>query len=439
MGVIRKKLVELISSILGKRFYLLVKDFEAKLNQPLKHRQINLYNKHRDFILKDIVKGEKINIVFFLNTLAMWKYHELFRLLNEDDRFNPVIIPFVGPNMSQKIAIENRVNILEYCRINKFPFEEIFNYDDMIYDGLAKIPRPTILSFTQPYDTSYPELKLKNFINDTIFIYTPYGVGVDHKPMFYDTIIQNIAICNFESSVLEQKCQIENSYNHGKNTYVVGLPISDELNNCHVTPWKSDKRKKIIWAPHHSIKTTDTLSSSTFFDICEEMLHYALSMNDKIQIAFKPHPVLKDKLYEIWGEKRTDEYYNQWRSMENTFLSEDSYVGLFKYSDAMIHDCSSFTCEYLIIDKPVLYLSKNNRIKGLNEFGRACYAQHYKGCTIEDITNFIENQVIGGEDYMKINRSKFVKEQLRTPGNNTVGTNMYNVLCSIVEQHQLSD
>ena len=39
---------------------------------------------------------------------------------------------------------------------------------------------------------------------------------------------------------------------------------------------------------------------------------------------------------------------------------ETEYVELFKSSDALIHDCGSFMAEYLVTNKPVLFLEKNN-------------------------------------------------------------------------------
>ena len=77
-------------------------------------------------------------------------------------------------------------------------------------------------------------------------------------------------------------------------------------------------------------------------------------------IAFKPHPILKPKLYKhaLWGKERTDAYYHCWETMENTQLEMSDYIDLFMTSDAMIFDSVSFMTEYLYTKKPALFLCR---------------------------------------------------------------------------------
>ena len=42
-----------------------------------------------------------------------------------------------------------------------------------------------------------------------------------------------------------------------------------------------------------------------------------MKYQDSVQIAFKPHPLLKVKLRDKWGEKATAEYYRKWEELEN--------------------------------------------------------------------------------------------------------------------------
>lgn len=68
------------------------------------------------------------------------------------------------------------------------------------------------------------------------------------------------------------------------------------------------KKKKIIWAPHHSLEDCGGLQLSTFLSYYKFFFELAQKYFNDIQIVFKPHPLLKEKLYQHpdWGkEKRT--------------------------------------------------------------------------------------------------------------------------------------
>ena len=120
--------------------------------------------------------------------------------------------------------------------------------------------------------------------------------------------------------------------------------------------------------------------------------------------------------------------------MQNTFICLGSYVELFAFSDGMIHDCCSFVGEYLYTNKPVMYISKNNKIpEGIdNEFGKLCYKQHYYGYEISEIDNFI-NQVINEQDPLKNQRDMFVKQYILPPNDKSVAINMKRELDSLFE------
>lgn len=428
MGKTRKNIINVLSKYLGRTFFLRSRHLINHINRSKENILIRNYQNRTDKLVISIAQKEKINIVFFVISMSMWKYHDLFLQLKDDTRYNPVIVPFVVPYSTPEISKEMRDDIIEYCQTNSFTCEEYFDYKEFKYKNCENLYNADVVVFTQPYDTAFKELKIKNFMEKSLFLYTPYGVQVDESSQFYDNLLQNIAKFIFLSCPLELECQKQASRNHGQNARVVGLQIFDEIKNEEITPWKEDNRKKIIWAPHHSIRKIDMLYKSNFLEICDDMLELAKQTADKFQFAFKPHPSLRGKLNEIWGRDKTDWYYKQWDSLENTFVADSRYAALFKFSDALIHDCSSFTCEYLVTGHPALFLSKGGHNLGLNEFGSACYDQHYKGSSIKDIRHFLENQVSDGNDYMKENRNSFVEKELISYNDKGVGKNMFNSL-----------
>lgn len=106
------------------------------------------------------------------------------------------------------------------------------------------------------------------------------------------------------------------------------------------------------------------MNYSTFLSIAEELLEFIKNTQLPVQMAFKPHPLLKSQLYNYssWGKEKTDEYYAAWEFLPNAQLETNEYVDLFMTSDAMIHDCGSFTIEYHHTLKPVMYLVNGKSI-----------------------------------------------------------------------------
>ena len=129
---------------------------------------------------------------------------------------------------------------------------------------------------------------------------------------------------------------------------------------------------------------------------------------------FKPHQVLKFKLQQLWGVDKTEDYYKRWDALENAQLVSDGYVDLFLTSDAMIHDCGSFTTEYLFTRKPVMYLCGNTDMTDkFNEFGINSFNCHYQGRSGEDIERFLKEVVLDGKDPMKQQREQFFEDYLK--------------------------
>lgn len=156
--------------------------------------------------------------------------------------------------------------------------------------------------------------------------------------------------------------------------------------------------------------------------------HWQQNIKNDIQIVFKPHPLLLTKLYNIWGKEKTDHYYSQWEKGDNTQIALGDYVPLFLYSDAMIHDCGSFTVEYLYTKKPVMYLVKDeHHADDLNEFGKKAFDLHYKGRCVEDVENFIKD-VIAGRDEKKNEREIFYQDYLLPPDGNTASDNIIKAI-----------
>lgn len=418
-------------AILGDKFNLIIVKSRYFNNKRIFIRKAKTYNSRKRTIVENIAKKDKINILFFILNMAMWKYDGLIKLLINHPKFDVTIIPFIRPQDRKSVSIKNRDDIISYCKNNNlhyikgydFENEEYLNIDSSEYD---------IVVYTQPYDTGYTGWCIDNFIKNSIFIYTPYGLPLGKQLVLHDTYLTNIAWKIFAANDMDQEILKKEITSKTNNVVVTGAAIYDQLQiaNVNKSPWKSSDKKRIIWAPHHSIDSKNSFSTSNFERLCWDMINLAKSYRNEIEFIFKPHPLLKERLIKKWGLKETEKYYKLWEEMPNTSIQTGAYTELFAFSNAMIHDSCSFAGEYLFTGNPVMYTVKdNNPPSGINNsFGLACFECHYKGKTIEDIESFIKDVVLENNDRLLLKRQSFIQNQMLPPNGNSTAQNMLKEL-----------
>ena len=323
-----------------------------------------------------------------------------------------------------------------------------------------------LLTYIQTKGYSYkildPQKKITDQIDTDFIIYQrPYNEMVRNHMYFYNwravmvhilygfhSIIDSWTL-NLHMAQMSWQDYYENdlcaepvrlySRNKGRNVVVTGSPTLDALfrdKTEYDNPWpENEHRKKIIWAPHHSIADlhVDGLAYGTFLEIADDMLKIASDYKQAVYFVFKPHPQLYKNLIKIWGKERTDLYYKKWQDMPNTQIQSGEYIALFKHSDAMIHDCASFTMEYLATGNPVLYVvGKNHLLSNINECAKRSFNLHYHADNSDKIRTFINN-VIDGLDPLRDERLCFVDRYLRSPHGKTASENIINSLLGVEE------
>ena len=363
----------------------------------------------------------------------MWKSDKLLLLLKKDKRFEPFVVSFLYSKdpADRKHQIEQELS----SHFDALGAEFLHGFD---YEKDQMLPvsqfKADIIFYPQPYMNNFREIPLHSLLS-----YIPYCFEMDKTSQASNSLYQNICWKYFVSTESIRQAKANTYYNHGSNMVVAGNPIADYFLDGHTPsdknwPVSNPQLKRIIWSPHHSILPDDWLDYSTFLKIADDMLEIARKYRDRVQFVFKPHPMLKQKLYKIdsWGKDKTDSYYDSWANLPNGNFADGNYVDLFMTSDAMIHDCSSFTVEYLYVNKPVMFLTRKTRIETFSDFANDCFQVHYHGDSISDIESFIDN-VINGIDPLIDKRTCFINEQLQPKGNGSTAENIYRELCKIFE------
>lgn len=380
--------------------------------------------------VKELRKKNKIRVLFIVSEASKWKTEYLYLAMRKHERFDPILGITLKTDNKPSESAKSLLHLITYLKSKNYDFIELIR-EDYIKTYL----KPDIIIYSEPYSSTI--LRGYNYLHNLncLFVSITYGFHSVLLPFNHFGGIKEVAW--FDCYENDSTAEDAKKYTKGKrkNILTTGLPMSEIFlkYNPAIKPWKNnDNRKKIIWAPHHSIGFEyETITYGNFLKIAESMRLLSEKYKDKIYWAFKPHPLLKYKLELIWGAEKTNEYYSYWQNSDHSQLEEGEYVDLFMQSDAMIHDCDTFTIEYLYANKPVIYYFNNaNHNDNLNSFAKQAISVHYKGTQISDIESFILN-IIHEHDTLANERDWFYNNYLRIPqginaSENIINTILYN-------------
>lgn len=373
------------------------------------------YRRLQSLRLSAVRKKGVANVTFILSCLPMWRLEDVVCLLKQDHRFRVslVICPFSSFTDEQKEKCEKE--LVQYCNSKNWDFiNKTTSSNDIIRDL-----DPDIIFYPQLYYHLFRnELDCEKNLSRLI-AYVPYGLPTVTGEWMYNSRFMNTVWKLYFPTMLHMKHARKHSLNRARNMEVVGdAHATAFFSDIHSYPWKGQNNiKKIIWAPHFSIGDHGYLHRASFLWLNESMWTIAEKYIGRLQIVFKPHPRLLTELYKHpgWGKDKADAYYEMWRNGSNTQLETGEYIDLFCTSDAMIHDCGSFSAEYHYTGKPVVFASSDfhSLYEGLDEFGQRCLDLHYHAESVQDIYKFIDNVVLGGQDRLKDERNAFRNQYLK--------------------------
>lgn len=418
---------------MNKIFYLIIRSLKVIIRLI----QLIQYRRKIPNLVKRLRNKDNISVLFVLSDISLWKTEGLYLEMLKHPRFTPIIGTCLITADPPSESIRKYNALIDYLTKKGYFYREIYNFKNKNNN-----PNADIVFYQQPYeDIISPEVFFRSLIDrntlicDAHYSMRALAITKQNKWVIDIDLYRHCWQMYVENKLTAEFGKV--SLLRGKNIVITGMPIQDELLKDKkelIDPWKNQDtlKKRIIYAPHHTIPTERNLINlSCFLDVCDIMLEMAQKYVGQVQIAFKPHPFLKKKLYRYWGAEKTDTYYEKWASMENTQIAEGEYISLFNYSDAMIHDCDSFTIEYTFMRKPVLFLTKPSqeyvRRNNLNKFGQMAFDLHDKGFSKEDIESFIIN-IIKGDDSLKLQREKFYNTYLKPPYGNSASQNIINAI-----------
>lgn len=377
-------------------------------------------------LVKDLSCKKQLNILFIEVFSSTWKYDSLYKLLSEDKRFSVQVLVAPVVNFGRENMINRLKDTYQYFYSRHYDVRKAYDDSNDKYIDVESL-NPDIIFYSNPYKGLIDDRYYINQFQNHLCCYVPYGYDNINTKDNYNLPFHNLLWRYY----LENR-STEKHFNWGlkrvrKNHKIVGYPPFDDFNR--LPEHKDKKYKYIIWAPHHTLEPVwdGKLSRNSFLQFYQIMLELSTKYQDKLFVIFRPHPLLKNKLYlrEDWGKDKTDAYYAEWASMSNTLLSETrDYVDDFALSDAMIHDCGSFTVEYLYTEKPVMFTGTRPNKSTLTPSAHEAFDCYQFGQNKDDIERFILDIIEGKQDILKKKKKCFKSKYLTPPNRKSAAQNI---------------
>lgn len=365
-------------------------------------------------------KKDRIRFGFLIQELTQWKTESLYREMLAHPRFDPILC--ISPSRGYPGAEKE---LMDYCRKN--------GYEYTLLDPAKTIVEQLDVDMVVPEKPYLSEIHRKHQIDQNrriLYVVIPYYLSTITEDWLVNQRHNLLCWRQFVDNESCRETWAKLQRLKGMNYVVTGLPVMDDL----LTPkvdlpdvWPvADGRKRIIYSPHHTVSDLhmEGIGYSTFLAYCDEMLALRDRYAEKVYFVFKPHPSLRNRLKRLWGEEQTEAYFQRWEKPGYSHVEQGNYLALFKHSDALIHDCGSFTVEYMYMDCPVMYLVRDeSHTANMIPYAKEAFDLHYQARGKEDIERFIQD-VIAGNDPLKKKRAAFKERYLLPPGGRTACENI---------------
>lgn len=378
--------------------------------------------KHKKLLEK--IKGKKkIRVVFLAIHKSVWKVDTLFQKMLADPFFEPIILICPYTVQGEERMWIDLHECFDYFKNKKYSTYLSYKKEEKRWIKIDEL-KPDIVFFTNPNNLTLDKYYRKAFEN-YLTCYVPYFSDIATSydlQSAYNQLFHNLIWINFVDSYYSKERATSVLTNKGRNIEVTGSPFLEEFfieKKSDFIFWKIQERpkKKIIYAPHQSIFKDEIINLSTFIETGELIKNISEKYQDEVQWSFKPHTLLKSKLYKHpeWGKAKTDIYYNYWENSSFTQLDESDYIELFKTSDSILHDCGSFIFDYLFTQNPCGYLELNpaNQLRAINSFGLDALSCYERIHSLDEIENFVR-KVVGGAAIKNSHYAVFFEKNIRT-------------------------
>lgn len=369
-------------------------------------------------------KKEKIKIIFIVESNQKWCWQSVYDELKKDIHFELLLVTL--PLTTRfKDKIYPQAEDIEFFKKRDMPIIDGYDYKKGICIDLKELGAD-IIFYTHPWFVDSHKIPPLITSEYALTLAISYGFnmveskcwGTTTPKRFCGNLWTMFAESKWHKPFYEKGTKLKNK----DILYVSGYPKMDAY-KLPVDPefekiWKdvNHSKPRIIYAPHHSIERDGGFRMSNFVEHATFFLNFAKE-HPEYCFLIKPHPVLKSKCVAtgFMTEEEYENYINDWRNLPNgTAYTLGNYYDIFKTSDILITDCSSFLGEYFVSHKPIILLESETRMP-FNEFGNKLKTGMYKPQKVDEIEQILKEIFLNKNDYLKENREKIIKQYFFMP------------------------
>lgn len=360
--------------------------------------------------LKQLRKQEKIRVLFVCEENSKWGYQSVYEEMKNNPKFELLPVVLFPIKTSTRVEFTQKANKSFFDELGIMSVDG-YDYSNNQNKSLKEF-EPDIVFYQQPWyleGINHP-VKVSEY---ALTMMIPYGYttlspkewGSDLVKKVYSNLFMFFSESKYHNNFYKKVAGMR----FKDNLLATGTPKLDKyLNPLQDFQWKGkDVLAKIVYAPHHSLGS-EGLRMSTFKENAYKFLNFVKN-NSQYSFVFKPHPALKNMCVKtgFMLENEYDDYINQWENLPNAFVyNTGNYIDLFKTSDFLITDCSSFLAEYFPTNKPILFLNRNDRAE-FDDFGKILKSAFYE---IEEFSEveLCLNNILKGNDILLNKRKEII-------------------------------
>jgi len=385
--------------------FQLLKTLETKL---LIFETQSHYKYVRGQILEKLSRGEKLRFASYVVYDTTFGAHGICELmLKEPEKYDVKFV--ICPDTYRDMDGLKQYHKTKQFFIERYGADKVLDgYDEKREEFVDWSDSFDVVYMANPYDVLVNRVHGIRYLStqNMLPIFICYGYIISNWFMKEFVASQNAALL-YKNFVETRQTKIEaiNFQNfYPRNIVLSGYPKMDKLAKI---PEINHSRKKILIAPHHTVKgLSEDLQLSNFL----EYANFILELSDlftNIDFVFRPHPLLFTNLEMngLWSQKKIDSFLSAIKEKNIEYSTESDYLHLFKECDAIIHDCGSYMVEWLYTGKPCCYVvdSEERVRKQLNKLANFALNCHTEiADSKEKIISFI-NKVENDEYQEKIN------------------------------------
>lgn len=314
--------------------------------------------------------GGAIRVGFLCQFIPAWsKLMPVYRLMQEDPRFQPVLICVPSNIENRKLVGDTENNDTYDYFLSQGYSQAVSAWDGKNWLQLSGLELDYIF-YPRPYNDflppAYDSALVSRYCRICLVMY-----GMSMTEQIIDTVMERsffrYVYCYFaESPYVMARNRKMGALLHTlglqKSVYK-GLPGMEEIaakKGERSSAWDfSQNSFRVIWTPRWT--TDPALGGTNFFLYYQALLDYAQE-HGQMDFLFRPHPLALEN-FQKTGEmtaQQVQDFLDQIQALPNVSLdSQKEYFSTMWGASVLVTDISGIMPEYFVTGKPMIYCASN--------------------------------------------------------------------------------